>query len=118
MSVAVALVLPSVPIAYSWFRVGKSNFLADHTNGNRMILGCLVIQTLSTTHLLLGVLRSSLLGPDYSTLRYSVIFGWVFLSALTFFAAFSKSLIRPSMLIAGALLTFCWLYVGAVSSVV
>jgi hypothetical protein len=114
-AVSAVLLLPAIPIFLGWTRLRAS----VPTQGNRpLILVGLTLQTASLLHLLLGIINSHLLGPNYSNLRGTVILAWVAINCLTALAGFLKSTVQPLLLISGAYLTIDWLYIAAVSSVV
>jgi hypothetical protein len=110
-----ALLVPAIPIAAAWKRIRTSKL----EDSKRYVLTvALAIQTASCLHVLLGIINSYSLGPDYSSLRYSLIGTWLVVSCLTAVLSVIRSPIRLLLLVAGAYLGLSWLYIGAISSAV
>ncbi len=111
------LVLPTVPIGLAWYKVTRLR-----TGGGRVGLGALVILmlvTCSQTLLMLGLISSDIIGPDYSSERYSTIYvNLGVMGAGTFVAAVIGTGLRRHLVTSCALVTCSWFYVAVVSSVV
>ncbi len=114
--VAAVLLIPAIPLTGAWLRM-SSAMRATETHW-RLAGFLLILQSASLLHILLGILNSRLLGPDYSSIRYGIIGTWLVISVVTAGLGIIKNPIRWLVVVVGIYLAFDWLYIGAVSSVV
>ncbi len=66
------LVLPTVPIGLAWYKVTRLRMSGDPATLGSLII--LMLVTFSQGLLMLGLVSSDVIGPDYSSGRYTTIF--------------------------------------------
>jgi hypothetical protein len=109
--IAALLLVPAIPIAFAWrrLRILKSTSRISYV---------LALQTLSLVLIFAGIVHSHALGPDYSRVRFAVIWTWLAISTLTAVLGLKKTPVRLLIVIAGTYLALDWFYILAISSVV
>jgi hypothetical protein len=108
--------MPCIPLAIAWRRIILDSEGSRYHFSTRPLL---ILITGSFFLLLTGLLWRPLIGLDYTTRRFTVIyinFGIVVLSGLC--AVFFKNAVRMPLLLSALLVSLEWLYLATVSSVV
>jgi hypothetical protein len=114
--ILVVLLLPTVPISMAWNRLRRT--AGGMGAVNRWILFALAVQSISVLHIAVCMAYSNAIGRQYSNIRYSLIYTWIFVLALTLLATKPKSQIRSLLMVGTAGLLWDWFYILAISSVV
>ena len=107
--------VPGIPLVMAWRRI----ILGAEETYHFSTLPLLVLITGSFFLLLSGLLWRSIIGLDYTTRRFTIIyvnFGIVVLSGIC--AVFYKNALRTPLLLSALFVSLEWLYSATVSSVV
>jgi hypothetical protein len=111
------LILPSVLIYISWYRVVRSP-IADRRS-RTLGLAVLTLVTCSQVLLMLGLVATNVIGPDYGSRRYAtILINLVAMMAATVLAALIRRHVGRVLVASCAWVTCSWLYAAAVSSTV
>ncbi|MCU1304997.1 MAG: hypothetical protein JWQ87_5281 [Candidatus Sulfotelmatobacter sp.] len=115
--VLLLVIVPAVPIAIAWYKATQQSD-GPHFRISRNLIP-LCITTLSFIWLLIGLYRGAIIGPDYSDLRFVVIYANLAAVVVSLvMAAFIKSPVKVPLALSASVVAVEWLYCAVVSSVV
>ncbi|MGA7313784.1 MAG: hypothetical protein WBX22_07400 [Silvibacterium sp.] len=114
----VLAVAPLIPLVTTWRRFIKED-LAEAPDSITQVRIETTVITISFVLLLVGLIWSPALGPDYSKRRLTVIYANLVLTALVALAAaFGPRRFKRPLATSGFIVALGWAYLALVSSVV
>lgn len=111
------LMLPTLPIAWSWSRCARRGLVQEPRGV--LTVAVLALTTLSYLLILVGLFHRATLGPDYSSTRFTMIYSNLVLMGATAVAGLAaKPNLRLPVTMSSCLTGTVWLYLAIISSVV
>jgi hypothetical protein len=114
----VLAILPAIPLLVTWQRFREDGAIESAAPLSRVRIEA-VLTTLSFMLLLAGLIWSSVLGPDYSRRRFTMIYANLAVVAVVCLASLLGSRrYKLPLSIASCIVALEWIYLAVVSSVV